>query len=55
MSNVIHKDCGGVMRKNTGVCYTSLPVQWRWECPKCGHSIVTSDERLKTEPSLVAL
>jgi len=52
--SVIHKDCGGVMRKNTGVCYTSMPVQWRWECSKCGLSVVTSDERLKGNPALQA-
>lgn len=52
MTGVVHKDCGGVMRKHGDVCYTSEPPQWRWSCPKCGYSLVTSHERLKRDPSL---
>lgn len=50
--NVIHRGCGGVMRKNTDICFTSMPPAWRWHCPKCDFSIVSSDDRLAKRPEL---
>ena len=40
------------MRKNMDICYTSFPAQWAWVCGKCGYRIVTSDERLSSDPEL---
>lgn len=43
---LIHRGCGGVMRKDASICYTSDPPQWRWDCPKCEWHLVSSDEQI---------
>lgn len=32
--------CGGNVRKNLSIVLTSYPPQYRYDCEKCGHSIV---------------
>ena len=32
--------CGGNVRKNLSLVLTSYPPQYRYDCEKCGHSVV---------------